>query len=103
MLKITKDRKQQLYESKIKWVESNATTWGNDHIETLSLNCTCVTIETLIKESYLLGEDTERGVLYDPRYNSSMNDFNVCVTYDANVDKTYADVFEAGEDDSVCD
>ena len=102
MMKIAKDRKVQLYESKIKWVESNATSWGNANIETLSMDCTCITVGELINKGYLLGEDVERGELFDPRYNSSMNDLNVCVTYDAMLDKTYADLFEEGEDDGAC-
>lgn len=102
MIKMSKERKKELYQSKIQYIESNATSWGNKNIDSLSENCTCITVGELVRKAVLTGDDKEKTTIYDPRYNSSMNDLNVCVTYNAAEDRTYAHLFEQGEDDSAC-
>lgn len=103
LVKLTKDKKQQVYNSKIEWIESNATLWGTAHLDSLNKQCTCVTIQTLVDETYLSGENLERNIIYDPRNNTSINDYNVCIKYDDATDVVSATVLKPTDDNSVCD
>lgn len=102
MVKLSKSRKQELYESKLKWVESNATLWGNKYIDTLSMDCTCVTIQELIDKAFLSGDNVKRDTIYDPRSNDPINEYNVCVKYNSGTDVVSADVLEPTDDNTVC-
>ena len=100
LLKMSNKRKQDVYDNKIKYLESGATSWGNKHLDTLQKNaCTCVKVESLVTEGYATGDDRSRGIVTDPRTGESMNDLTICVTYDYEVDKVYSELIS---DTSTC-
>lgn len=74
--------KQKIYDSKIKLAESGAIKYGTDIIDSLSSNCTDVTIGTLINLKYLDADDEYGYRMLNPLTNESMNNVIICVKYE---------------------
>lgn len=102
LIQISKDRKVDLYNSKISKIEANATTWGQRHLDLLSDKCTCIKVQTLIDGLFIAGEDTEKKYIYNPINNESMNNYNICVTYNYQTDRINAKLYKPDESQGQC-
>ena len=91
LIKMTKKRKQDVYDNKVKFIESAAVSWGERHLESLNKNdCTCVSIASLISGGFITGDDKNKNNVTDPRTGESMNSLDICVSYDIEIDKVFA-------------
>ena len=98
LIKMTSKRKQDVYENKVKFIESAAASWGERNLEFLNNStCTCVKVSTLISGGFIAGDDKQKANVTDPRTGESMNLVNICVKYDYDLDKVFANM----KDDSV--
>ena len=87
-----KNSDERLKEQKIKYIETGAIKWGEDHLNLLSEDtCTCILVNNLITDpkKYITGDDSNNTILKIPGTNKTFNDKSVCVKYEnvyANVD-----------------
>lgn len=102
LITISKDRKVQVYESKISKIESNAIVWGQENFQLLSGDCTCIKVQTLLDSGHISADDNDKNVIYNPVTNEKMNNYNICVKYDFRTDRIYADMYKPDESQGEC-
>ena len=74
--------KRKVYDSKIELAKAAAIKYGTDRIDSLSNECTEVTIGNLINLKYLDADDEVGYKMVDPITNESMNNVIICVKYE---------------------
>ena len=74
--------KRKVYDSKIELANAAAVKYGTDRIDSLTSNCTDVTIGTLINLEYLDPDDGVGYSMISPLTNESMNNIIICVKYE---------------------
>lgn len=84
--KMGNNSKNDIYESNIILIKEAAKQYGNDNLNSLSNNCTNITILGLMENGYLESESKTEYVMKDPRNNTSMNDLNVCIKYNNKIE-----------------
>ncbi len=73
--------KKKLYDAKIEKVLSASYKYGKENIDSISGECTEVSIGELISSGYLEGDDKIRENLINPLTNESMNNTIICLSY----------------------
>lgn len=76
-----KNSEESLKEQKIKYIESGALKWGEEHLNSLSSSCKYVSVSTLISGNYITGDDDTKDHLLIPGTNQNFNSKCVCVKY----------------------
>lgn len=93
-----KNSEDSLKEQKIKYIETGALRWGEDHLNNLSSSCSYVNVGTLINDAYITGDNENKDKLLIPGTAESEGTFNtkcVCVKYE----NTFAGKNLSGEKD----
>lgn len=80
-----KSSKEKIYKAKQELAINAAIKYGNDIVDSLTDECTPVSIGTLISLKYLTGEDEYSYSLINPLTNESMNNEIICVCYSSKV------------------
>lgn len=84
-----KNSQNSLKEQKIKYIESGALKWGEEHLNLLSSSCYVdsstgkrLSIQTLINGNYITGDDDSKEHLLIPGTSENFNSKCVCVKYE---------------------
>ena len=85
------DNTEELYDLEIKYIETQAQTYGNTKKEEIKEKSTTVTVNHLINEKYLKADD-DSGNIFDPRDKTeTLNDKKVKLKYDSKTDSIKAE------------
>ena len=88
-----KNSEDSLKEQKIKYIETGALRWGEDHLNSLNSSCNYVHVSELISGGYITGDDEAKENLLIPGTSGSYNSKCVCIKYENTfAGKTLSDV-----------
>jgi len=73
---------ESLKKQKIKYIETGALNWGEDHLNSLNGVCNYVHISELINGGYITGDNEEKDALLVPGTSETFNNKCVCVKYE---------------------
>lgn len=73
---------EKLVSEKIKYIETGAIKWGEEHLNDLSSSCNYVNVYTFIAGGYITGDDVGNTKLKVPGTNEYFNEKCVCVKYE---------------------
>ncbi len=79
--------RENSYNSKIIEVLESSKNYGEDNVNLLTSDCTSeesmiITIGFLISKGYVIGDRNNKSELTNPINNESMNNINICITYE---------------------
>ena len=77
-----KNSEDSLKEQKIKYIETGALRWGEEHLNSLNRTCKYVHISELINGGYITGDDDDKENLLIPGTSESFNSKCVCIKYE---------------------